>query len=635
VVLRLKSLTLAGFEGIGTDPGLVLEALTRSNIFIGPNNVGKSSLFRFLSLLKQVWLRTEHSGLSVNLAMMEGATDRMFWNCHTDTPIVAEIVLCDIDASFGHTAGLEVVHDGQSKFGISIVWAPEAQLGKGQTVPARPILTVVPYYFVGENWLPHYRYSSPDQFIQMDGRYQQGNQLSGGYIDFPKKIFSTWTSTMKFFDPVRALNKGATKTLMDDGSLLVSGLYELSVDQSQSTQYHKLKRKILQLVNELLAPSGVAEISEFLIKGSKPSDLSLQLVPSDLDLPISIDSMGTGISEIFMTCCWLAMEPGMPRLYLLEEPETHLHPGLLRRYLDLFQHHEHIQLLINTHSNILLNNVTADSKVWSFERRKGETRAVPCDEFTRMHSTLDALGINGASLLQANCAIWVEGPSDRIYIRKWLKHHISWKEQPVDLIEGSDYSFVFYGGKVLAHYALDDGVIGKMLSMLKISRFSAVVMDRDLAPNVALEELAPAKLAIIQSAKNDPKHRCAVVTNGREIENDVFGEVFVKSIAEVIGYEAELSSLKLTGNKRFHDEIVDHLDLSGDEATRVKRKLMQHKVNIAENHKLSPFQFSDWDAPTYISVLYEFIVRSRLDIDEDEIDEVDIGEYEEGYIERA
>ena len=46
--MKLKSISLKGYRGIPDDPELVLKDFAHRNIFIGPNNSGKSTIFRFL-----------------------------------------------------------------------------------------------------------------------------------------------------------------------------------------------------------------------------------------------------------------------------------------------------------------------------------------------------------------------------------------------------------------------------------------------------------------------------------------------------------------------------------------------------------------------------------------------------------
>ena len=56
---------------------------------------------------------------------------------------------------------------------------------------------------------------------------------------------------------------------------------------------------------------------------------------------------------------------------------------------------------------------------------------------------LNQLGVNNSSVFMANCTIWVEGISDKIYLNKYLKTYIESKGLK-DFKEGIDYSFVEY-----------------------------------------------------------------------------------------------------------------------------------------------------------------------------------------------
>ncbi|WP_299435441.1 hypothetical protein [uncultured Aquimarina sp.] len=60
---------------------------------------------------------------------------------------------------------------------------------------------------------------------------------------------------------------------------------------------------------------------------------------------------------------------------------------------------------------------------------------------------MDLLGVTSSSVLIANSSIWVEEPTDRKYISKWLN---TYKES--GLKEDIDYVFFEYGGNLIAHY---------------------------------------------------------------------------------------------------------------------------------------------------------------------------------------
>lgn len=118
---------------------------------------------------------------------------------------------------------------------------------------------------------------------------------------------------------------------------------------------------------------------------------------------------------------------------------------------------------------------------------------------------LDELGVKASDLLQTNCAIWVEGPSDRIYIRKWLEFYNDGER----LEEGLHYQFVYYGGSLLSHYSTkDEGFI----NLLKINKNSYVVMDSDKKSNSSrLKER-------VKKIKNELPD-AYWITKGKEIEN--------------------------------------------------------------------------------------------------------------------
>src|SRR5262245_9835315 len=76
-------------------------------------------------------------------------------------------------------------------------------------------------------------------------------------------------------------------------------------------------------------------------------------------------------------------------------------------------------------------------------------------------------------LLQANGIIWVEGPSDRVYLNRWLGFVAP------NLVEGIHYSIAFYGGKLLAHLSCEDDPVADLFRVLRINRHALLMVDRD------------------------------------------------------------------------------------------------------------------------------------------------------------
>ena len=139
---------------------------------------------------------------------------------------------------------------------------------------------------------------------------------------------------------------------------------------------------------------------------------------------------------------------------------------------------------------------------------------VPISSFDESIEIIDELGIKASDLLQANGIIWVEGPSDRIYIKNWLE-----MLYPETFIEGRDYQFVYYGGRLLAHYTACDPINNKeienYINVLAVNAKAFFIMDSD--KSTIRGHLAKRKKHIID--KLDEKNIPYWVTKGREIEN--------------------------------------------------------------------------------------------------------------------
>ena len=79
-------------------------------------------------------------------------------------------------------------------------------------------------------------------------------------------------------------------------------------------------------------------------------------------------------------------------------------------------------------------------------------------------------------MLQANGLIWVEGPSDRIYLNCWIELYTDGR-----LREGHDYQCVFYGGALLARveFKSPEDEATELANLFQINHNLIVVCDGD------------------------------------------------------------------------------------------------------------------------------------------------------------
>ena len=223
-------------------------------------------------------------------------------------------------------------------------------------------------------------------------------------------------------------------------------------------------------------------------------------------LPLS--HYGTGVHELVIICSSLVLNED--RIVCIEEPEIHLHPELLRKFLQFLNRTKNTYF-IATHSNVLLD---ADENVTVYHLSCDDSGSKVTRTCTNNDSraVLRDLGYRASDLLQANGVIWVEGPSDRIYVNRWLELFAS--EDNSQYVEGIHYSIMFYGGACLANVtAADRGPTPEFVELLRINGNAIVVIDRDgTSINAKLREY---KQRIQQEIGED---RCWI-TLGREIEN--------------------------------------------------------------------------------------------------------------------
>jgi hypothetical protein len=68
------------------------------------------------------------------------------------------------------------------------------------------------------------------------------------------------------------------------------------------------------------------------------------------------------------------------------------------------------------------------------------------------------LGVLNTSVLISNCTVWIEGVTDRLYLKAFLFAFLNSKpDEFYRPKEGLNYAFIEYGGKNLSHYTFEEG----------------------------------------------------------------------------------------------------------------------------------------------------------------------------------
>jgi putative ATP-dependent endonuclease of OLD family len=295
---------------------------------------------------------------------------------------------------------------------------------------------------------------------------------------------------------------------------------------------------------------------------------------------LSLESYGTGIHELIILCSALTIYDDY--VFCIEEPELHLHPELQRKFLDYILTLNNY-FFISIHSNVFID-YKPNVNVYHVVHNKNSTNIYPALSNQDSYEILNDLGYKASDILQSNGIIWVEGPSDRVFINKW----ISIVQQ--DFIEGIHYSIMFYGGRLLSHLTLEDDN-NELIRLLRINRNAIVVIDRD---GINSKTKINATKKRIQEETSEGN---CWITKGREIENYLSEDNVIKFLSDydadvkfVFNKDKKLSENIKSKNKRlkldydsnkarYSKEIVEHMseqDLNVlDLRTKIKHLISQ------------------------------------------------------------
>lgn len=243
---------------------------------------------------------------------------------------------------------------------------------------------------------------------------------------------------------------------------------------------------------------------------------------------IPVSQSGSGLKTIILVLIHMHLLPIVDQkaldqtVFAFEELENNLHPSLLRRllqYLARKQEELGCTFVLTTHSGVMIDWFSRRDDAQIIHVTHDGKNAVCRNSASYMDNKriLDDLDIRASDILQSNGIIWVEGPSDRIYLKRWIE---IWSDG--QLLEGTHYQCMPYGGRLLNHFeGLPPDEVKKGIAILGINRNAAVVIDSD--------KKRVGKSGRIFSKINDTKCRIrdevkrvggfVWITEGKEIEN--------------------------------------------------------------------------------------------------------------------
>lgn len=486
------SMKVAGFKCFGDEPQ-GFDELRAVNVIIGRNNSGKSALLDLVrycidgkfEIPRQLWHNENEPTFFFSGELTTDAAQRAF----PENRYQGSLVMFDNHWQYGR----QIV-------GTQVTWK---QTGTGP----RTVVDLVAPNDEAKRALERWRNEEAGNYVRVTAMSAIENALQ-------RRMFRRLSAERDI------------RPESDDGSLEVdsNGQRATNIIQNYLHQVTRnrdlVERTLLEALNEIFQPdSNFTRILCQQIGNGGPWELYLEELHKGR---IPLSQSGSGLKTVFLVLINLILVPAAEcrevgkYVFAFEELENNLHPALLRRllrYIAKRAKNDGCLTFITTHSSAAIDLFAKDDDAQIVHVRHDGKSATTSKAQTYIDNAgiLDDLDVRASDLLQANGVIWVEGPTDRIYVNRWIS---LWSND--ELKEGVHYQCVFYGGRLLAHLdALPADEEHSGVAMLRLARRACILIDSDKRNQQTRINETKRRLEAEVTAVNG----MAWITKGREIEN--------------------------------------------------------------------------------------------------------------------
>lgn len=503
-MLDLNKIIFENYKCFKTET--IIENIKPINIVIGKNNIGKSSLLDIIEIInnsEQLW-NNKQTKICIDKSLSDQEIRRVF---RSDT------------------------------YGGGINASNHYEFGKN---------------FINEN----YRFQLIAEKLSYDERKKLStksiNNINEVNPKFSNQYNSYWNElatsinyiekSVKRIYAERNINpEKETLSMKVDG--YGNGITSVINNYLNKAKYNenKIREELLEKLNEIMGNDAqFSEITTQQVEYSK-DDIRWEIfLREEAKGRIALSKSGSGLKTILMVLVYTILIPDIEQnnltdyIFLFEELENNLHPSLERRLLKYIEEisEKGATIFLTTHSNTVLDSFQNSDNVQMYHVKKEDNliQVITLDNILGKKGCLDDLGIKASDILQSNGIIWVEGPSDRIYINKWVE---LWSNNKYK--EGMNYQCVFYGGRLLSNTTFDEENITNLINLMNVNKNSIILIDSDKTSKA--KHINATKKRIQEEFEKNGQ--LCWITKGKEIENYVPKQIISSFYTNTVNEEFE------------------------------------------------------------------------------------------------
>lgn len=502
--IHIEGFGIAGYKSFGPEIQWAYP-FGKVNVFIGPNNAGKSNLLTFIAEKYRFMVKAlEKQNASFPILENEYYKTGEYTAPKFGIPVSLERIRAAHQCPHVLEQSMDTFHTNLLDKGSPFLLTFERG-GQNANLSVELIKALDPL-FNFSRWQElaiNFTGSSAGNSEENIARLVRRSVIWPNCHEDAKTVF---ISAKRECNRLRKEDENSTDKIdLFDGTDLVDKIGDLQTPlKEEREKKQKQFEELQEFVREVLENPNV--------KLDVPRKANYLIVEID-GRPWKLEELGTGIREVVLLAA--AATIYRDKVICLEEPEIHLHPMLQKRLINhLNKIKTNNQYFIATHSAHIIN--CPDISIFRIQNGPKGSVISSISKDSERFDVCTSLGYGPADLLMTNCIIWVEGPSDRIYLNHWIS-----KRSTSDLVEGVHYSILFYGGRILSHFTggVDDEAVKDLIKTRNINQRGVVFIDSD--KDKKSDDINETKQRVLKEFNSDSNKDKGFgwVTEGRETEN--------------------------------------------------------------------------------------------------------------------